>query len=260
MDSSFLVRLFGFPATLFHGDTLVVDRWSWTKERLPLAGDNESLLDVGCGTGAFTIGAARRGYTAVGISWDERNQSVAAERATLCRQNNATFVVGDVRALDKQIDVDSDYDVALCLECIEHIIDDRKLMRDIAARLKPGGRLLLTAPNYLFHPITEADKGPFQKTEMGWHVRRGYTRASLIELCNESGFVVEEISYCGGFVSQKMTYLWRLARGLPGGEAIHWLVTVPLRVVPLVLPDKYITKILRWPFFSIGLHAYKPRF
>ena len=71
MNSSFLVRVFGFRGTLMHGDTLVLDRWRWLKRRLPKTANGETLLDVGCGTGAFTIGAARRGYHATGISWDE---------------------------------------------------------------------------------------------------------------------------------------------------------------------------------------------
>jgi 2-polyprenyl-3-methyl-5-hydroxy-6-metoxy-1,4-benzoquinol methylase len=74
MDKSTLGRWFGFPATLVHGDTLVLDRWFWLTRYLPVTRNGESLLDVGCGTGAFTIGAARRGYRAIGLSWDERNQ------------------------------------------------------------------------------------------------------------------------------------------------------------------------------------------
>lgn len=260
MESSLLVRLFGFPATLIHGDTLVLDRWRWLKARLPLAGNGETLLDVGCGTGAFTIGAARRGYRATGISWDQRNQTVAAERAKLCGEPNAEFVIGDVRELDTIDALHRDYDVAICLECIEHILNDRKLVRDIADRLKPGGRLLLTTPHYLFHPITAGDKGPFQTVEHGWHVRRGYTDRMLTELCSEAGLEVEEVSFCSGIVSQKATLLWRQAGRLPGGSAIRWLVSLPLRLLPLVVPDRWLTRTLNWPFFSICLHAYKPRF
>jgi len=260
MDSSFLVRLIGFPATLIHSDTLVLDRWRWLKNHLPRAGNGETLLDVGCGSGAFTIGAARRGYFAIGISWDEINQRKAAERARLCGASQAVFVTGDVRSLDRIPSLRSDYDVVICLECIEHVLNDRKLVRDIADRLKPGGRLLLTTPNYFFCPITPHDAGPFQTTEKGWHVRRGYTDRMLNELCTDAGLQVEEISFCSGFISQKATYLWRCAGAVPGGKAVQWLVTLPLRVLPLLLPDAWLTRTLNWPFFSICLHAYKPRF
>src|SRR5258708_30322195 len=88
MDRSALVKLFGFPATLVHGDPLVLDRWFWLKARLPKTRNDEHLLDVGCGTGAFSIGAALRGYRALGLSWDERNQSLAKERATYCNTSS----------------------------------------------------------------------------------------------------------------------------------------------------------------------------
>ena len=63
---------------LLHFDTGVVDRWLWLRKRLPAADGSQSLIDIGCGAGAFTIGAARRGYQALGLSWDSRNQQVAA--------------------------------------------------------------------------------------------------------------------------------------------------------------------------------------
>ena len=46
MDRSQLVKLLGFPATLIHGDTLVLDRWLWLKRRLPLTAAGETLLDA----------------------------------------------------------------------------------------------------------------------------------------------------------------------------------------------------------------------
>src|SRR4051812_14445018 len=102
MHSSLLVKLFGFPATLCHGDTAVLDRWRWLTRRLPRTRNQETLLDVGCGTGAFTIGSARRGYHATGLTWDESDQRRAEERAQLCGAGTARFEVQDVRYLSKR--------------------------------------------------------------------------------------------------------------------------------------------------------------
>src|SRR5262249_21536584 len=107
MDKSALVRLVGFPATLIHGDPLVLDRWLWLKALLPKTRNGERLLDVGCGTGAFSIGAALRGYRALGLSWDERNQLAAKERAALCRASSAQFEVLDIQKLDRRADLAS---------------------------------------------------------------------------------------------------------------------------------------------------------
>jgi len=257
VDSSLLVRLFGFPATLTHGDTLVLDRWLWLRRRLPETRNGEKLIDIGCGSGAFTIGAALRGYDSLGLSWDERNQAVARERASICGAASATFEVFDVRNLHDRRDLFGQFDVAICAENIEHILDDRRLMIDIAACLKPAGRLLLTTPNLLYRPITHEDKGPFSRTENGWHVRRGYSPAMLEELCREAGLVPEAISYCSGFLSQKITAAHRKAWLVH--PALAWVLVLPFRILPPLL-DRAVTHLLQWPHFSICLEAYKPRF
>lgn len=130
-------------------------------------------------------------------------------------------------------------------------------MLDMAACLRPGGRLLLTTPYYYYTPITGPEKGPFSKVEDGGHVRRGYTKAMLIELCQAAGLVLEETSFCTGFLSQKII---RLHRGLC---TIHpwfgWGVVLPVRIaVPFL--DRLLTNALRFPYFSICIEAYKPRY
>jgi SAM-dependent methyltransferase len=257
MDQSILVKLFGFPATLIHGDTLVLDRWIWLKSRLPTTNNEETLIDIGCGTGAFTIGAGLRGYCSLGLSWDIRNQNVAAQRASICKASSVRFEVQDVRDLGTRADLFSSFDVAICFENIEHVLDDRKLIIDIAGCLKPGGRLLLTSPYLLYEPMSSRDKGPFSKIEDGWHVRRGYTKGMLQELCSEAGLIVEEFSFTSGIASQKITSLIRSIARI--SHVVAWLVTLPLRILPPLF-DGVLTPLTQWPCYSICLAAYKPRF
>jgi SAM-dependent methyltransferase len=257
MDKSLLVRIFGFPVTLIHGDTLVLDRWNWLKRRLPKTANGEKVIDIGCGTGAFTIGAARRGYEALGLSWDERNQAEATKRAQICRAAMATFSICDVRNLHERAEYHERFDIAICTENIEHILNDLKLIRDISNCLKPGGRLLLTTPNYYYRAITSDDNGPFCRTETGWHVRRGYTKSMLTELCQSAGLWCEEISYCSGLLSQKTTGLMRLGSKLH--PLIGWGLVLPLRLL-IPMFDPLATKLVCWPCFSICLEAYKPRY
>jgi SAM-dependent methyltransferase len=249
---SLLVRLIGFPATLIHSDTTVWDRWRWLKKRLPVPHDAKRLLEVGCGSGAFTIGAALLGYNAVGLSWDARNQRVAGERAGICAASTATFIVGDARKLDEQIELKAEYDVVLCLEVIEHILDDDKLIRDLAACLKDGGKLLLTTPNIDYCPLTADDNGPWSPTEDGGHVRKGYSKERLRELCRSSGLCVKEVSYCSGVLSQKITAVYRALTGL--SKVLAWGVIFPLRFFPRRFDD-IVTHALGWPFYSICLEA-----
>jgi 2-polyprenyl-3-methyl-5-hydroxy-6-metoxy-1,4-benzoquinol methylase len=256
MDKSLLVKLLGFPATLIHGDTLIMDRWFWLKNHLPKSKQMDKLIDIGCGTGAFSIGAAIRGYDVLGLSWDERNQWVASERAEICNVKSAKFDVFDVRRLDSRDDLASNFDVAICFEVIEHIINDNKLIIDIATCLKPDGRLLLTTPYFFHHPITRCEIGPFSIIEDGSHVRRGYTKEMLEEICGQANLKIKNMSYCSGFLSQKLTYIQRnISKVHP---LVGWVAILPFRFLPPLF-DRVITSLLRWPFYSICMEAYKQR-
>jgi SAM-dependent methyltransferase len=211
------------------------------------------LLDVGCGSGAFTIGAARRGYRALGLSWDRRNQEVAAERATICGATSATFEVEDVRRMDERTDLRGQFDTVICCENIEHILDDRKQMVEMANCLKPNGVLLLTTPNLNFVPM-HGDDGTISATEDGGHVRRGYTEEDLRRLCKDAGLAPLEIGYCSGFVSQTLTSVMRLLGRVH--YMLGWVLVLPLRWIPPLI-DPLIGRFSRYPSYSINLIARK---
>ena len=252
-----LVKLLGFNATLIHGDFLVLDRWRWLRKRLPKTRGKEKFIDIGCGTGAFTTGAAFRGYQALGLTWEDQKKFLAEQRAKILKVGNVNFEVYDVRKLGDRKDLSNSYDVAICFENIEHIINDRKLLNDITNCLKPGGRILLTAPNYHYKPLSLDDMGPFFEVENGAHVRRGYTKAMFEELFNDSGLMIEDVSYCSGFFSQMFS---RFLRRMPGKMYYFgWALTLPLRILPLLF-DNFITWGLKYPGYSICVEGYKPRF
>jgi 2-polyprenyl-3-methyl-5-hydroxy-6-metoxy-1,4-benzoquinol methylase len=255
-SSNLLVNLLGFTATLIHGDTLTLDRWLWLKRRLPATKNGERLLDVGCGSGAFSIGASRLGYTPTGLSWDGPNQRLAERRATICKDTKSTFDIVDVRELGSHEKYKNKFEVAVCCENIEHIIDDQKLISDIAACLRPGGRLLLTTPYQLNRAITPDDNGPYKTVEDGGHVRRGYSEQMLTELSHRAGLKVEKIGYVSGLASQKTTAIFR--RVSKASPLLAWLIVLPLR--PLIPPlDRLIHLFTTYPYFCIALEAYKPR-
>lgn len=256
--SNLLVRLLGFSATVLHGDTLVLDRWLWLRKRLPKTNRPGvfTLIDVGCGSGAFTIGTALAGYRSLGLSWDARNQSVAAERALICGAHLARFEITDIRDLASRSDCFEKYDVAICCETIEHILDDHKLIVAITRCLMPGGRLFLTTPSINFRPITKQDRGPWSEVEDGGHVRKGYSEAMLQALCQQAGLQIVEVSTCSGYTSQKVTAVLRLACRIH--SLFGWLLVLPLRILPPFV-DPVIRKIANWPDFCICVCAVKPR-
>lgn len=260
--SNALVGIFGWSAALFHGDSMTYDRWCFVRSRLPRAKDTgERVLDVGCGTGAITMGIARRGYATVGLSWDERNQRVAEQRAKLSGIGNISFPIADVRELDKLIEHNNAYHYVICCEVIEHVIDDLKLVRDMAACLKPGGSLILTTPNFLYKSSWK-DSGPWEEVENGGHVRRGYAPEALRELCEQAGMRVEEIGYTSFLLSQLFLRFQNLLSIGLGNRAV-WAICIIPRAFAVIFDSsvgRMLSYVAKWPGYSITLVAFKPRF
>ncbi len=245
--SHVLVRLIGWPATVLHGDPAVFDRWRWLRRHLQ-AGPLRTL-DAGSGSGAFTMYAAKLGNEAVGISYDERCNRVARERARILGLRSIEFVDGDLRELERWSNELGTFDQIICFETIEHIRDDRKLVTDLAALLKPGGRLLLTTP-HIDHRALVGD-AELSEEEDGGHIRRGYGFDEMRLLLLAGGFEVVSAEPIYGFASQQLINLMRLVARLNGRLA--WVLVFPLRVIQPI--DRPLTNLLRYPFLGIGVVA-----
>lgn len=106
--------------------------------RTPLAG--KTALDVGCGAGLLAEPLARLGAKVTGIDASPKLIAVAKEhraRAGL----DIDYRAGELAALDGQ------FDLVTCMEVIEHVADPATFVRTLAARLAPGGLLILSTPN-----------------------------------------------------------------------------------------------------------------
>ena len=100
------------------------------------------------------------------------------------------------------------------------------------------------------------DYGPFPDVENGAHVRRGYNRSMLAEMCANAGLMVEEISLVSGPVSVFGAYVMERLQKLHW--SIGWLVILPMRPLPPLI-DPWLGPLIGKIPFSIGLEAMKPR-
>jgi len=231
------------------GDPMVYDRWRWLRRHLQPG--SLRTLDAGCGNGAFTLYAARIGNEAVGVSFDAANNRKAVARAAMLGLSGARFVQGDLRQLDTKRAELGGFDQVICLETIEHIMDDRKLARDLAAMLKPGGRLLLSTP-YSKCPPMRGDH--ISAVENGDHVRWGYTHDEMRAMLGDAGLATVTEEYCSGIVSRKIGDLERRIGQLT--PSLGWAATLPLRAFQLA--DRAATDTLGAPYLSIAVVAEKP--
>lgn len=247
-----LLRPLGWSSLLIHGDPCVLDRWLWVRGHLRKG--SARTFDAGCGNGAFSIYAAREGNSVVAASFSEREQEDARRRAGALGVQGIDFRLIDLRELDSKTAELGTFDQVICLETIEHLLEDQRLVGILAGMLRPGGKILLSVPYSEHHPLYLEDPDP-SPVEDGFHVRYGYTPARLREVAETAGLRVTSQAHVSGFISQKVTSLMRrLTRriGLPAA----WAIVLPLRA--LVVLDRPLSALLRYPHLSIALTAVKP--
>jgi SAM-dependent methyltransferase len=250
--SDVMFKVLGWRALLIHGDPCVLDRWRWLHSQLrpgPLR-----TFDAGCGNGAFSIYAARRGNAVLAASFSAGEQEAARRRAEELGITDIDFRVLDLREIGRHASELGSFDQIICFETIEHLSDDEGLVRTLAGMLEPGGRLLLTTPFDAHHPLYSEETTP-SPVEDGSHVRYGYSRARLRELAELAGLEVVEEGFASGFFSQKVTSLMRILTArfsLP----VSWALTFPLRA--LVVLDRPLGRLLGYPYLSVALTGVRP--
>lgn len=104
----------------------------------PLA--DKTALDVGCGAGLMAEPLARLGAAVTGL--DAAPENIAAARAHAEGQGLAIdYRCEDVATLEGQ------FDLVTCMEVVEHVADPAAFVSALAARLAPGGLMILSTPN-----------------------------------------------------------------------------------------------------------------
>ena len=121
------------------------DTKRWLVRRYLEPRSTDRILDVGCGSGV--VAAALADAPAREVVGIDGNPDAVAFASSQFRRPNLRFVRGLVDELDLP---EGHFDACVCMELLEHIhFDQGQILLDSLRRLlKPGGRLLITTPNY----------------------------------------------------------------------------------------------------------------
>jgi 2-polyprenyl-3-methyl-5-hydroxy-6-metoxy-1,4-benzoquinol methylase len=154
------------------------------------------LLEIGCGAGNLLLQATVPGSFPVALDLsmqaltfvrsrlEEAKSSAEAPSGFVCTQ-----AIGEFLPLK-----DESFDCVLMSEVIEHLEAPQNSIREAARVLCPGGRLLITTPNYRsFWPLMEwavdrLNMAPKMAGEQ--HISR-FHPSSLKSLLTESGLTIE---------------------------------------------------------------------
>jgi SAM-dependent methyltransferase len=104
----------------------------------PLTG--RRVLDVGCGLGLYVEQLRRFSDQVYGIDVDVERVRQGAHRV-------ANLLVA---AAENPPFLSDSFDVVLLHEVLEHVDDDRRVVREAARLLAPGGRMVIFAPNRMY--------------------------------------------------------------------------------------------------------------
>jgi len=101
-------------------------------------GRGRRLLEVGCAAGFLLEVAGSRGWEVAGVEMSRHAAEFANKRL------GGVVRIGSLE--QAQLDSDS-FDAAVMLDVIEHVANPVALLREVKRVVKPGGVLLLSAPN-----------------------------------------------------------------------------------------------------------------
>lgn len=176
-----------------------------------------SLLDVGCGAGAFLEGL-RSTRPELALHGLEPNP----DAASAARAKGLDVISGGYPG---SIELLGTYDCVVFNDVLEHLVDPWAALADTHAILAPGARVVASIPNVRnVATLREvAIHGEFRYREAGVLDRthlRFFTRSSMREMFEDAGFEVEQQAGINATRSRRERWL---ARGL--GVAISGLRT-----------------------------------
>lgn len=159
-------------------------------DRLRL-GAGDRLLDLGCGAGRHAFEALRRGARVTALDYDEAElKDVAAVAGAMAAADEvappggAACTRGDATALPFP---DGAFDRVIAAEVLEHIVDDRAAVAELARVLRPGGTIAVTVPAWLAERVCWALSEDYHAPAApGGHVRI-YTESGLRSALRSAG-------------------------------------------------------------------------
>lgn len=163
--------------------------------------DAARILDIGCGNGALAKTLIPHCELVVGCDPSQSGIEIARKYVS-----NAKFYQLGIYDDPGQIQ-ENDFDVVISTEVIEHVFYPRALPRFAHAKLKTGGRLIISTPyhGYLKNLVLSIfNKWDAHHTVFwdGGHIKF-WSRQTLTRLLEEEGFQFEKFIGCG-----RVPYLW----------------------------------------------------
>jgi len=124
----------------------------------------QTVLDLGCGSGTFTIDMARMvGETGIVIAVDVQEEMLQIVRKKSAKERLESRIITHKSEPDR-IGISDKIDFALAFYMVHEVPDAEAFLEEIAAVLKPTGKLLIV------EPIIHVSASSFRKTLKAAHL------------------------------------------------------------------------------------------
>lgn len=109
-------------------------------------GQNDKVLDIGCGNGHHLFALADRLGMGIGVDFSEKMIQIAREKlAQTNLRDKLHFQVDNSQKLTSI--QDSSMDVVICIGAFEHMMDKKQAAQQMFRVLKANGRMVILTPN-----------------------------------------------------------------------------------------------------------------
>lgn len=160
---------------------------------LPWIPEGARVLDIACGSGYGSNILSKRASFCLGSDYLETYIEKARERFP--ETERLKFIQSDGQSF--LWEGGEQFDIVVSLHTLEHVPDDRAMIRTLSANLKPGGLLIVEVPLLALRPVG-VPVNPF-------HLRE-YSVPEVLNLIEHAGLrVLRKIGCCRGFIGSEET-------------------------------------------------------
>lgn len=151
-----------------------------------------TLLDAGCGFGQYDRFILNQFKNVKVLALDVKDDYLEDCRYYFQKEIEEGRI--EFKRLDLlTLDISQEFDLIICIDVLEHIEEDQKVIQNLADSLKRSGGLLMHAPSH--YSEEDADEG---ESFVGEHARPGYSKRDITKKYLEAGITPAKVHYTYG--------------------------------------------------------------
>lgn len=172
--------LFGYPDVASQRKFLIVEKLLSLKK-------GDKILDAGCGNGIYLQELGKK-YPIEGFGIDARKNRIdAARKINRYLGKNDIFIASTLEKVDMG---NKKFSKIICLEVLEHIVDDSLVLKKLSKCLVKNGLFIISVPMKGTGLTKNQENDPNFKPERYEHVRSGYSERELRKMASGTGLKV----------------------------------------------------------------------